>query len=407
MTGVNRKRIVLTLIAVLSASLPAAAAASTAAQAAPTAGRPSAIPVFSGVLGGVSATSPTDAWAVGDQCPTCNDSTTLILHWNGTRWSLVPSPNPGPKLNVLNAVAAVSPAYAWAVGSNGNSACTTAATVILHWNGTAWVQVKSPNAGACNELEAVTTISASNAWAVGGSCKFAVNTCHTLILHWNGVAWSKVASPSSGTGGLVPLAGVSADSPSDAWAVGGTCTTSTCAVQNALLLHWNGTAWSKVPSPDLGPGSVFPLTVSADSPSDAWAAGSYCTTSTCAVQDTLLLHWNGTAWSKVPSPDPGPLSNSLNGVIALSPTDAWATGAYCAPRCEGHADNLILHWNGTTWARVHSPDPGKINEVGTVAAATPSSAWTVGFTCVTSVCGVNANALILHWDGTAWTRSAG
>jgi hypothetical protein len=110
---------------------------------------------------------------------------------------------------------------------------------------------------------------------------------------------------------------------------------------------------------------------------------------------------------EVPSPDPGPLSNSLNGVIALSPTDAWATGAYCAPRCEGHADNLILHWNGTTWARVHSPGPGKINEVGTVAAATPSSAWTVGFTCVTSVCGVNTNALILHWDGTAWTRSAG
>jgi hypothetical protein len=70
-------------------------------------------------------------------------------------------------------------------------------------------------------------------------------------------------------------------------------------------------------------------------------------------------------------------------------------------------DALLLHWNGTTWARVHSPDPGKINEVGTVAAATPSSAWTVGFTCVTSVCGVNTNALILHWDGTAWTRSAG
>jgi hypothetical protein len=137
MTRVSRKRILLTLIAVLSASLPAAAAASTAAQAAPTTGRPSAIPVFSGALGGVSATSPTDAWAVGDQCPTCNNSTTLILHWNGTRWSLVPSPNPGPKLNVLNAVAAVSPAYAWAVGSYGNSACTTAATVILHWNGTA------------------------------------------------------------------------------------------------------------------------------------------------------------------------------------------------------------------------------------------------------------------------------
>ena len=300
MTRVSRKRILLTLVAVLSASLPAAAAASTAAQAAPTTGRHSAIPVFSGALSGVSATSPTDAWAVGDQCPTCNHSTTLILRWNGTRWSLVPSPNPGPMLNGLNAVAAVSPAYAWAVGSYGNSVCATAATVILHWNGTAWVQVKSPNAGACNELDAVTTISASNAWAVGGSCKFAVNTCHTLILHWNGITWSKVASPGSGTGGLVPLAGVSADSPSDAWAVGGTCTTSTCAVQDTLLLHWNGTAWSKVPSPN--PGAVSSAHGQRRLATDAWAAGSYCTTSTCAVQDTLLLHWNGTPGRRCPAP---------------------------------------------------------------------------------------------------------
>ena len=125
------------------------------------------------------------------------------------------------------------------------------------------------------------------------------------------------------------------------------------------------------------------------------------------MQNALLLHWNGTAWSKVPSPNPGPLSNSLNGVIALSPTNAWATGAYCAPKCAGHAGTLILHWNGTTWTRIHSPDPGKINEVGAVAAATPSSAWTVGFTCVTSVCGLNANALILRWNGTAWSRSSG
>ena len=37
----------------------------------------------------------------------------------------------------------------------------------------------------------------------------------------------------------------------------------------------------------------------------------------------------------------------------------------------------------------------------------PAPAWTVGFTCVTSVCGLNANALILRWNGTAWSRSSG
>jgi len=36
--------------------------------------------------------------------------------------------------------------------------------------------------------------------------------------------------------------------------------------------------------------------VSANSANDAWAAGSYINDTT-GVRDTLILHWNGTAWS--------------------------------------------------------------------------------------------------------------
>ena len=80
----------------------------------PPAGLPVGGPGFLRALGWASATSPTDAWAVGDQCPTCNDSKTLILHWNGTSWPRQPTPNPGP-FNLLNA-GPPSTAYAWAVG---------------------------------------------------------------------------------------------------------------------------------------------------------------------------------------------------------------------------------------------------------------------------------------------------
>jgi hypothetical protein len=40
----------------------------------------------------------------------------LILHWNGTKWAQVASPNPSSSSNVLNAVAASSALNAWAVG---------------------------------------------------------------------------------------------------------------------------------------------------------------------------------------------------------------------------------------------------------------------------------------------------
>ena len=56
-------------------------------------------------------------------------------------------------------MAAVSPSDAWAVGSFGNSVCSTAATVILRWNGTAC----APNCGG---------------------------HVRTLIVRWNGTAWT-------------------------------------------------------------------------------------------------------------------------------------------------------------------------------------------------------------------------
>src|SRR5215472_533864 len=350
---VSWKTILFTVTVTLAACLPVAAA-STAAQAARMAGHAPAVPVFAGALGGVSATSPTDAWAVGVQCPTCGDPGTMTLHWNGTSWKTV----------------------------------------------------NSPDSGACNRLLGINAISATSAWAVGESCTFAVNHCHTLIVRWNGTAWSRVTSPNPGGDGR-SLSGVSADSASDAWAAGSYCTTAAvpCTGPDTLLLHWNGATWSKVPSPNPGPAGNVLDGVTAVSPTDAWAVGSYCTTNSCAVQDSLLLHWNGTHWSKVASPNPGPISNGLSGVTAVSPTNVWMAGSYCAPKCEGHVRTLILHWNGTALTTVSSPDPGNINSLAAVDAAASNNAWSVGLTCVTSVC--NFNALILHWNGTAWTVSSG
>jgi hypothetical protein len=60
--------------------------------------------------------------------------------------------------------------------------------------------------------------------------------------------------------------------------------------------------WPAPPAPvtagPVGPSSVYNAltSVSADSASDAWAVGSYVSNTT-GVRDTLILHRNGTAWS--------------------------------------------------------------------------------------------------------------
>jgi len=58
---------------------------------------------------------------------------------------------------------------------------------------------------------------------------------------------------------------------------------------------------------------------------------------------TLTEHWNGTAWKRVPSPNPAGSgrANSLFGVAATSPTGNWAVGYYF----NGAANQaLALHW---------------------------------------------------------------
>ena len=235
----------------------------------------------------------------------------------------------------LTAVSAASGTGAWAVGG----------PLILHWNGRTWSRVTDPVPSA--SLQAVKAISAASAWAVGQYCSANCDgkqaTFSTLILHWNGRTWSKVPSPSAGI--YASLSGVTATSGSSAWAVGDYCTTN-CETQETyytLILHWNGRTWSKVASPDPGgTGGSFLSGVTATSGTSAWAVGDYCTVGCIDKQqpmlDTLILHWNGRTWSKVPSPGPGTYA-SLSGVTATSGTDAWAVGSA-----------LILHWNGRAWS---------------------------------------------------------
>jgi hypothetical protein len=85
------------------------------------------------VLNAVTATSARSAWAVGEVI-TGNASQTFVLHWNGTRWRRVPSPNPGGTANnnALTAVAIRSPANAWAVGVFSTGQGTASQALAVH-----------------------------------------------------------------------------------------------------------------------------------------------------------------------------------------------------------------------------------------------------------------------------------
>jgi hypothetical protein len=188
----------------------------------------------------VTAVSATDAWAVGSYQIASRRTRTLVLHWDGTRWRQTPSPNPGVSSG-LAAVSAVSRSDAWAVGAYLSSTGGVSKTLVLHWNGRRWTVAASPNPGraASNGLQGVSALSSRDAWAVGVSSDR--TGMRNLALHWNGTTWRQATIPTPGFGAA--FAAVSAVSRSDAWAAGVFSPTPGAFRQTTLLLHWNGSHW--------------------------------------------------------------------------------------------------------------------------------------------------------------------
>jgi hypothetical protein len=387
---------------------PSALAASVHTSAALSRGRdlPRASTAAEGEdLLGVSAVSATDAWAVGYKCSNAEcglpDLTysTLIEHWNGKKWATVASPSPGPS-NQLTGVSAVSATDAWAVGNttSGPVNTTPGPALILHWNGRKWSKTPIPEpSNVYFFLSGVSAISATDAWAVGTWDAYGVNS-RALTLHWNGRKWSKVVSPNP-VGRA--LSAVSTASAADAWAVGSYI--NSADRDTTLTEHWNGKKWSKVASPGPSPGEGNALSgVSTLTPTDAWAVGYE---GTLEGQRTMVLRWNGKAWKRVASPDPGSSYDVLDGVSAVSASDAWAVGDYSSSK--GATDvTLILRWNGKAWTRVPSPSPNPnssgVNNLAGVSAVSPGRAFAAG-SSDDAFTGVNLT-LIVGWNGKRWAR---
>ena len=321
-------------------------------------------------LSSVAAAADNDVWAVGWAFNAqLNAYHTLTEHWTGTRWSLVRSPNATNGYNLLNGVAVVAANDVWTVGQAANG--STYSTLVEHWNGGTWTIVPSPNVvGNSNVLEAISVVSANDIWAVGFSSDSNFNN-RPLTIHWNGVTWSIVPSPSVNDDILF---GVDAVASNDVWAVG-----RSQEEARTLTLHWNGSAWSVVPSPNDSSEDNVLFGVAAVASNDVWAVGEAC------CHKTLAIHWDGAAWSVFPTPDfdPNATNQVLVGIVALSSDNIWTAGQYIVPLQGSAQFTLTENWDGSNWNFVPSPNAQNSNNRLHGITATPDGTlWAVGTTGV-------------------------
>jgi hypothetical protein len=334
---------------------------------------PTPNPNFNNGLQAVSASSANDIWAVGE----------AAMHYDGKKWTAFPLSQAGGAISNMSGVADFSPTLAWAVG-DVNVGEANPNQVIEQWNGTEWSVFPGPTfaAGDQPNLKGLTAISSDDMWAVGDLLADGGELLYFLFEHWDGSTWT----PTTVLSGDAFLFGVSADASNDAWAVGFNGPENDDSL--TLAMHYNGASWETVNTPNVGAGANQFNAAAALAPNNIWAVGFSTPVAPPAEAATLTLieHYDGTSWSVVASPNVGPnsiyQSNRLFGITAVSANDIYAFGSYFASDGSGHQKTLLEHWNGTSWTIAPSPNPTKSTFLSDLlmagVLAAPDDLWIVG-----------------------------
>jgi hypothetical protein len=328
-------------------------------------------------FGAISAAAPNDIWTVGNflpDDPKANQDATLSLaaHYDGTSWTIIPTPNAGPNFNTLFGVAATG-GQAWAVGTSQDANFRDRA-LVEHWDGKSWQIVDVPQPGAGRDmLYGASASSPSDVWVVGQQQVAQDGKFSTLVEHWNGHTWSVVPAANPGSTGN-SFYGVLALQPGNVWAVGQQ--TGTAAPDQPLIERWDGTRWRVVPSPSHSTktGALYSI---AGSNGHLVAAGQ--TEDPVAASQPLVETYDGTDWSDVTLPHVPSAFDSLWSVTTAG-AETWAVGTL-NDQATTNDQTLAMEGINGNWQIVNGPDPtGTANEnrLGGVTAA-GNTVWAVGY----------------------------
>jgi hypothetical protein len=295
-------------------------------------------------IGGLWAGGARDAWLAGDECAdpvTCGtgdtiNGTVVVRHWDGTAWRVVTPPKAyidSPLDQGVGAVAATSASNAWVLAARGSESVDY--TEALHWTGKRWTAPARLKAA----IQAAVAPSATQLWAFGQPVEYGPPG---YFAHFNGKTWTHGSFPLSGTA-------AAARSASDVWVGGDTA-------DGLGIEHWDGHRWHVTPLPDLGLGSGSALQYFADllgfadvASNDVWADIGVLNSTGTNPPGTVLLHWNGKAWSRVKFPYVG---------NALTPVASDGHGGIWLVTANGAGNNLTLwfdHYTGGHWTRAKVP----------------------------------------------------
>lgn len=228
---------------------------------------------------------------------------------------------------------------------------------LQHFDGRTFSSVPSPTQFCIRSLAGS---GRSDVWAVATDlCPIVGETFaegrSAEILHWDGTAWSRVLSRNG------ELTAVTASAPDSAWAVGFLSTA-------GFIMKWDGTSWQEVP-PRL---NHMPTALWSRGSDDVWMGSSRLGS---GPHTPLFQHWDGTMWQQGSPQD----TFWLCGVWSSGPSNVWALGVAGT-----------WHWDGSTWIKGGPKLDGASSSACAIWGSGPDDVWAAGSYTMT------------HWNGQSW-----
>ena len=211
---------------------------------------------------GVSCPALRLCTAVGNSRPGDDGGLPTAARWNGLSWFTQSTPSVGHTMSAgLNGVSCPSKRVCLAVGTNAIQDGFIYRVLAERWNGTKWSVQPTPGAaGNFAGLSSVSCASPTVCEAVGSRAR------GLLAEGWNGTKWSIQHTPNPYRGGN--LTGVSCPSENACMAVG---TDQFADTKHLIAARWNGRVWSLQPVPDWS--NAFLSGISCPSPAICTAVG--------------------------------------------------------------------------------------------------------------------------------------
>jgi len=248
-------------------------------------------------------------------------------------------------------------------------------TVILHYNGISW-----------NDMKVAEMMNLDSIWGINDQCIFASGSDLTEMLKYDGEQWKTISSNQMQTRDIW------GSSENDIYAVGNDWDYNYDAGtldRTGSIFHYDGVEWTRIYD-----GGMIPAGIWGSSSNDVYVVGQR----SIKMEDVpgeVILHYDGHEWTEIETED---YRYSVD-IWGFSASDVFVVNNNVSSPVD-FIDSTVRHYDGNEWAVLKEGIPEAMEKI---SGSSGDNIYVTG-RAVDSDSGAPQDYVTYHYDGYLWNR---